>query len=306
MNIHWIWITPLLYGGGSECISVAGVRIHASDLAAKFEVFSRMGPDVEIGFAPYPGTRRILTAAELQRAVAKHGIVDGKLADVCVQMIARVLTSEEISNALQQQLRVQGYEQPTLEVMDFSKYPVPEGKLEFLKSGYVAPKQNAAVLQPVVWRGRMVYGESRSVPIWAKVRISVDADVILAARNIAAATTLSEDDITTEKRPIFPAAEPNAERADNVVGKRARRAMRKGELILPALLENPRDIERGDKVEVAVISGLTQLRLDGIAESSGQAGERILVRNPSSGKRFRATIESKGHVSVEAISEDKK
>lgn len=152
----------------------------------------------------------------------------------------------------------------------------------------------------------MNYGTGRSVPIWARVKMFVEMDVLLAARDIARIATIVDSDVTTEKRRIFPIGGLAGADARNVIGKRTKRGLKKGDPITAAMLENPKEVERGDKVDVAVSSGAAQLRLDAVAESSGQIGERVLVRNPASGKRFQATVESKGHVSVTALTEEHK
>ena len=303
MRLYFLIMAPFLVEASSECIPIAGERIHAADLAQKLEIFARMSPDVEIGFAPLPGARRLLSAAELQRAAARNGLSEGTFTDVCVQMSTQLLRADDLANALQQELRNQGFQDANLEILDFSKYPVPEGKLEFLKSGL--PPQKSSVLQPVLWRGRIVYGGSRSVPIWARVRVFIEADVVLAAKDIASASTIAEGDLVIEKRRLYPAVEPRIASTAEAIGKRAKRSFKKGDMLAAALLECPKEIERGDKVDVLVSSGLAQLRLDAIAETSGQIGERIMIRNPSSGKRFQATVESKGHVRVETSTEEK-
>lgn len=151
-----------------------------------------------------------------------------------------------------------------------------------------------------------MYGVSHSLPIWARVRIFVEADVVLAARDIAAAATIVEGDMTVEKRRVFPFGGVPLAGLPSVTGKRTKRTLKKGDLVTSAVIENPKAIERGDKVNVAVTSGLAQLRLDAIAETSGQIGERVLVKNPTSGKRFQAKVESKGHVTVVALAEEQK
>ena len=62
----------------------------------------------------------------------------------------------------------------------------------------------------------------------------------------------------------------------------------------------PKDVERGDTVEVQVRSGAAHLKLEGRAESSGRRGEAIPVRNLITNKSFSARIVDKGQVLVTA------
>jgi flagella basal body P-ring formation protein FlgA len=59
------------------------------------------------------------------------------------------------------------------------------------------------------------------------------------------------------------------------------------------------DVERGDLVAVEVKVGGAILDFEATAESSGRAGESILIKNPDNGHSFQAKIQDKGHVLVE-------
>jgi len=294
-----------------DCLGIPGERIHASDLAARMEVFGKVSADVEIGFTPLPGGRRILTTSELRRALERNGVGSEEAAnairtDTCVQMLTRLLDEQEVKDAIAAELKNQNIENATIEVLDFSRYPVPEGKVQFLASGLTPPSQQNAAQQPVLWRGRLNYGASRSVPIWARVRLFAERDLVIAANEIASGAAIAGNDLLVERRRIFPTGKFYADGLEQVVGKRAKRTLKKGDPITTGILEIPKDVERGDKVNVAVSSGAAQLRLDAIAESSGQTGERVLIRNPITGKRFQAMVESKGHVTVTALAGEKK
>jgi flagellar basal body P-ring formation chaperone FlgA len=59
------------------------------------------------------------------------------------------------------------------------------------------------------------------------------------------------------------------------------------------------DIERGQRVSVEVTSGAARLRFDADAESSGRAGDTVLIHNPENGSLFQARVERKGKVVVQ-------
>jgi hypothetical protein len=50
-----------------------------------------------------------------------------------------------------------------VEIIDFSQQALPLGIPEFLEGG---------LDRSGMWHGRMIYGENRSVPVWARVRIT--------------------------------------------------------------------------------------------------------------------------------------
>lgn len=66
------------------------------------------------------------------------------------------------------------------------------------------------------------------------------------------------------------------------------------------------DVRTGALVHVVVESGLSRLKFDGRAESSGLLGEKVTIRNPRSGRTFLAEITGKNSVRVSAGEEETK
>jgi flagella basal body P-ring formation protein FlgA len=83
-----------------------------------------------------------------------------------------------------------------------------------------------------------------------------------------------------------------ATRIEEVAGRVPNRAVRAGETIPLAILAVPPEVRRGDPVTVDVESGFAHLQFDAVAESSANEGDVIELRNPSSGKTFRAKLNS--------------
>ena len=78
---------------------------------------------------------------------------------------------------------------------------------------------------------------------------------------------------------------------ERIEGKIARRTIAAGERIVPAALEDAKDVIRGETIRVQAIDGAATITLDAIAQSSGNRGQTIMVHNPLSGRNFRALIE---------------
>src|SRR5208282_472496 len=68
-----------------SCLPLEGDRILARDLAAATPAFALWPPETELGYAPAPGLRRVLRAAELRRLASRQGLDGGAMADVCVE-----------------------------------------------------------------------------------------------------------------------------------------------------------------------------------------------------------------------------
>jgi flagella basal body P-ring formation protein FlgA len=66
-----------------------------------------------------------------------------------------------------------------------------------------------------------------------------------------------------------------------------------------SLLELPKDVSRGDLVTVEARIGAARVSVQARATSSGRRGELVQLQNESSGKMFRATIDSPGRAVIE-------
>jgi flagella basal body P-ring formation protein FlgA len=71
-----------------------------------------------------------------------------------------------------------------------------------------------------------------------------------------------------------------------------------GAEVLPSLFAEVRSVARGEKVQVEVQSGAARLTIEGRAESAGDVGGTISVRNPQNGRLFSARVSGKGRAEV--------
>ena len=130
------------------------------------------------------------------------------------------------------------------------------------------------------------------------MRISAPTDRVVASSAISAGHIIESADVRLETIADFPLWNGVARRLDDVVGRIARRSIPAGQAVLRTELAEPLSVKAGDNVEVEVESGRTHLKLEARAENSGRVGDMISVRNPKSGKNFRARVEAKGKVLV--------
>lgn len=141
-------IAPALYG----CTEVEGDRILGRDMAAAHPAFRAVADATDFGPAPLAGVQRVFRHYEIERFARQHGIAlqitDQR--EACFERKTLVLTEDL--------LRASGVDLPVLE---FSHSRLPIGKAEFRREDLASNG---------MWRGRWLYGENRSVPIWARVR----------------------------------------------------------------------------------------------------------------------------------------
>jgi hypothetical protein len=152
-------LAPLLL---AACVAVDGERILLADLARAVPAFSDAPPGEAIGLAPSPGVRRILGRVEIERLGGRFGVTVPDGAGACFERAVAPLEEARVTQALARVFASPG----AWTLADFCRYPVPRGEIEF--TAPQASRSSAAVLV----RGRIRYGENRSFPIWARIKIA--------------------------------------------------------------------------------------------------------------------------------------
>jgi hypothetical protein len=153
----------------AACQFVHSEKLTAGDLAQAVPEFAALPPDTPLGYAPKPGASRNLTGRDIQSIARQAGITTTFQDSVCIEWPMRKLERAELLEAMRTALLKP---EADLAVQDFSLFPVPEGKVEFLMSGLSVPAAG-----PAFWRGHVTYGNAKQFDIWAKVTIA-DAALI--------------------------------------------------------------------------------------------------------------------------------
>jgi flagella basal body P-ring formation protein FlgA len=274
----------------AACATVEGDRITAGDLARVAPEFRVIAAQTELAHSPLPGVRRIFAAAELLRLAERAGITLDAPAEVCVERAAMSLDAALVSPVMQAALRT---DKAQIEILKISRSVAPKGTIEFPLSGLRPLSDQSDTAR---WQGRIVYGD-RTLPVWALVRIRAAFTRLVAKADLEPGMPLTESDVALEQcegaayvtAPLTPA---------DVLGLVPRRPIPAGAAITGKLLDRPIEIARGDEVIVSAKQGGILLRVSGIAEGSGRRGEQIVIRNATSGKRFRARVQGKGIASI--------
>jgi flagellar basal body P-ring formation protein FlgA len=284
----------------AACVLVPSDRLLARDLVTAVPLFQSLDPDEALGFAPFPGTVRILTSHDVLLIARRYGLAfaPGEAApSICVERIVHPLSVDEVSAALLSSLDIPDVK---LEVLEFSNQPVPSGRLEFLRSALNKPPVNNTQ-SSVVWQGKLLYDDHHSLAVWARVRMSVEREMVIAKESIPKGTVIRAEQITTARIAQFPLHEPSQHMSFVVAGKVARRTLLPGQAIVAEMLDEPKDVAGGETVHVQAIDGAASIRFDAVAQSSGRKGDVIIVHNPSSGKNFRALIDGPNQVIVREV-----
>jgi flagella basal body P-ring formation protein FlgA len=270
------------------CQVVDGDRILGKDVAAASPLFAALDPQLEIGAAPLAGVERVMRPDELVRLARQTGIVlDTPASAICFERGTAPMSTEMLLPIIQEALAI---DDATIDILDFSRFGIPRGTFDFPKS---------SLMPNGLWRGRLLYGENHSMPVWVKARITVQRTWVEAAEALASGKTIDASQLILKTGPRFPFDPPLMDSIGAAVGRRPMRTLAAGTPIAPTMLTVPHDVERGDHVAVEVKVGGAILDFDATAESSGRAGDSILIKNPDNGRTFQAVIQNKGHVLIE-------
>ncbi len=287
---------PLLLAlAASGCIEVDGPAILARDLARAHPAWAGLPPETPLGFTPAPGARRLLDASELKRLAGPGAPALEATGPVCVVRATGILSPAEALAAM----RVSLGEAAHIEIVEVSLFPVPRGEVVFPKTGLSRPARRDSA-QPALWRGYVRYDERRRAPVWAKVRVSVRTVRVVAARDLRAGQVIDAAWLRLEDSGMFPPSDPLAESVEEVAGRVLKAGVVQGAPVPRRIVAASREVERGDRVQVEAAFGAARVAVAAEAETAGARGDTVVVRNLQSGKRFRARVEGKGRVALQA------
>jgi flagella basal body P-ring formation protein FlgA len=115
---------------------------------------------------------------------------------------------------------------------------------------------------------------------------------VIAGKDLAPGVPISADSLRIETRTGPLERERPATRIEDVRGRLPRRAVKAGSVVPLAILADAPTVRKGDPVTVEVQSGPAHLRFEAVAESAACEGEMVELRNPASGKTFRARLDT--------------
>ncbi|MEO7651262.1 MAG: flagellar basal body P-ring formation chaperone FlgA [Bryobacteraceae bacterium] len=292
-------ILAFLPAAMAACLPVEGDRILMRHLSDAITAFASANPQRIVSLAPAPGATRIFRPPEIAALAKANGIAAEQLADspftVCFQRSRSPLTTAAILKAMHESRPADA----EIEVTDFCRSDVPVGRLLFPRSGLAPP--SSAGGQHVIWRGRLQFSATESIPVWAKVRVSVPRRHVVPREDLPAGKPIEATQIQVVDTGVHPGLPVGPAETEVVVGTTPRLRLRAGFSIPPGVLLAPLAVEKGASLFVEVRAGAAVVKLEVRAEASGRPGDLIPVRNAESGKRFRARVMEKGLARAEGI-----
>ena len=291
--IAWLLFVSMMNYSG-PCKTVSGDRILGEDLIKALPVFAGIPRDAVIGYSPAPGTRRTFSASELAHIGAKYSVTVPQGLETCFEWKMQPLSEDAVRMAIREALHAP---QAQVDIAATSKSAVPEGKLVFPLSGLTTTGAHDPEIAPT-WNGYVAYSSERKFAVWARVKVTATMMRVVAVQSAPAGMIIESGQVRLEAYDDFPLENGVARNLDEVVGHVSRRSLRAGLPVFRADLTEPLQVQRGDLVQVRVMSGGAEVGLQAQAEGAGRLGDVILLRNLQSQKTFRARIEGKGRALV--------
>ncbi len=122
--------------------------------------------------------------------------------------------------------------------------------------------------------------------------------VLVASHALEAGANLAKSDVLRVLRPVQDLP-PGAVRSESrVVGLNLKMSLAAGMPLTRSAVRLPDVVQQGDQITIVASGEGVRLSATGIAMENGSVGERILVKNASSGRVLYATVRGKGLVHV--------
>jgi flagella basal body P-ring formation protein FlgA len=130
---------------------------------------------------------------------------------------------------------------------------------------------------------------------WVRARSHALVPTVITIRDVKRGATLTRADVEVVHKSPHPRAhsEPS-----QVVGKRTRRQLESGEVVLASWIDVPPLVQRGDHIEAAIQNGGLRVRAPAIALERGASGEVIRLKIPTTGRVVQGRILSAKQVEV--------
>ncbi len=119
-----------------------------------------------------------------------------------------------------------------------------------------------------------------------RFNVALYREVYLAATTIPRGTVLERAHLRAERRDVATLGRQYLADPDGIVGLRARRSIRAGTRLTPAMVEAPPLVERGDRVRVRVEGQQFEISVVGQAREAGALGRIIRVDLPTRRRVF--------------------
>lgn len=134
--------------------------------------------------------------------------------------------------------------------------------------------------------------------IYVPAKVLVYDHVVVAVRPLSRGTLLTAEDMEIKELDVTSLAGGYFSSTDQVVGRTLRRNIQLGAAIGPGIVELPKVVRRGERVQILARTAGMEVRMEGEALEDGAEGELIRVRNRSSKRSVEGRVTGPGIIEV--------
>lgn len=134
--------------------------------------------------------------------------------------------------------------------------------------------------------------------IYVSARIKIFRPVVIANRPLPKGSPINLADVELQERDVTLLTDGFFTDPHALVGMLAKRPLGSGEILSASNLQAPTLVNKGDKVRIVARPGAFEVIMMGEAMRDGGRGDRIPVRNLSSGRVVEAIISGAGEVEI--------
>lgn len=134
--------------------------------------------------------------------------------------------------------------------------------------------------------------------LFVPVTIKLPAKVVTAARPLKRGAILQARDLLSATKDLATLHRSYYLEGSSLLGQRLKRNLDRGDVVTPKSVAKDKLIKRGGDVTILASNPQFQVRMRGKAMANGARGDRIKVKNLSSGRLVSATVIDHGLVRV--------
>lgn len=134
--------------------------------------------------------------------------------------------------------------------------------------------------------------------LYVPVAITASIYIVMVDGPLPRGTVLNASHLRREQRPLSALPPQYLTEIDDALGRTLTRAVTGATIASPNMLQTRDLISKGQDVTILATGTKVQVRMAGVALQKGQQGERIDVKNASSGKTVQAVIVDAATVQV--------
>lgn len=277
-----------------QCLPIQAERITADDLAKAVPAFAEARGQW-VALSPLAGAERRFLRAELVRVARRLNLSESSIQpDAWPEAICFAYPEGPLDQSRLERALAEAAGGPLeADVIDFSRFPVPPGPIEFSRTSLSPDRADGTRLL----RGSVVYAPGRKQPIWVRVRPRAQRQALVAARELHPGETLDASAVRSEPAPTHTG--PAIAALSEIEGLAPRRAIPAGTRLMRSMFARHRDVDPGQTVQVRVSSGSARLGFEARAETGGFTGDQILIRSPLSEQRVKVKVAGRGRAEID-------